>query len=163
MRPRLVLSMLILTAFAVGCAPQPVFRQLPVELAPPPQVVSAEPARHRGGEVLWGGTVVAVHNQARHSEIEVLAYPLDRGQRPQTGHGQQGRFIALLPGYVEAADFPSGTAVTVTGRITGAREGRIGDHAYTWPEVSVRGLQRWTGDGRRPPRVHFGIGVGIRR
>jgi outer membrane lipoprotein len=36
-----------------------------------------------GNDVIWGGRIVQVQNYADHSEVELLAYPLDSSQRPQ--------------------------------------------------------------------------------
>lgn len=158
-RPIALVGCLLLAA----CAAQAPFRDVSAGREPLPARVAAAPEAHRGVDVLWGGSVVDVRNYENHSEIEVLAYPLDRSQRPVREGGDQGRFVALLPGYIEAADYPPGLPVTLVGRVTGSRSGRIGEHAYVWPEVSVRDLHRWSEDGRGRTRFHFGVGVGIRR
>jgi outer membrane lipoprotein len=147
-----------------GCAAQPPFRDVPASVSPAPMRVAGAPEAHRGVDVLWGGSVLEVRNHENHSEIEVLAYPLDRSQRPDRRGGDQGRFVALMPGYLEPTSYPPGLHITLLGRVTGARRGYIGEHAYTWPEVSVREIYRWDGQADRSgPRFHLGIGVGIRR
>lgn len=154
---------LLAALLLAACAGTPALTDLPERAAPPPNQVVRTPSQYQGMDVVWGGRVVDVHNFERHSEIEVVGYPLDSRFRPQTGGGDQGRFVILVPDYVEPADYPPGRLVSLTGRLTGIREGHIGERAYTWPEVAPRELYRWSADEmRQPSRVRFGIGVGIR-
>lgn len=147
----------------VACAGSPALTQLPERAAPPPDQLMQSPSQYEGMDVVWGGRVVDVRNFERHSEIEVVGYPLDGRQRPQVEAGDQGRFILVVPDFVEPADYPPGRLVSLVGRFSGVREGHIGERAYRWPEVVVRELYRWSPDElRQPSRVRFGIGVGIR-
>lgn len=114
-----------------------------------------------GQRVLWGGTVVAVTNEAERTLIEVLGYPLGRDQRPDTGRGAVGRFLIREEGFLDPADYAPGREISVVGPIAGTRDGRVGEHAYTYPVVAARQLELWPrrSDRPGPPRVRFGIGV----
>jgi outer membrane lipoprotein len=147
-------------ASLVGCAVAPAFTALPAEPAPAPHRVAEAPQRWLDRDVVWGGMIVEVRNYENHSEIELLAYPLDDKQRPMLELADQGRFIALLPGYVEARDFPEGRFLSLVGRITGERRGRLREQAYLWPEVDIERLHLWPRDFREP-RGKFSIGVGV--
>ncbi len=115
-------------------------------------------------EVLWGGMVIEVRNRADVSEIEVLAYPLDRKQRPMLKAPTEGRFIAQLPGYVERFDYPEGRFVTLRGHVRGRREALIDEKLYLYPVVESREIHLWPrGFQNSGPRFSIGIGVGISR
>lgn len=146
-----------------GCAVAPAFTTLPPAPAPPAHRVAEAPERWIDREVVWGGMIVEVSNFERHSEIEVLAYPLDEKQRPMLELADQGRFIVLIPGYVEARDLPPGRFISLVGRITGDRRGSLRGQAYVWPEIDVDRLHLWPRDFREPRgRFSVGVGVGVR-
>jgi outer membrane lipoprotein len=134
---------------------------VPSESAPPPHRIAEASQQWLERDVVWGGMIVEVRNYERYSEIEMLAYPLDDKQRPMLELADHGRFIALIPGYVEARDFPEGRFLSLIGRITGDRHGLLRDQAYVWPEVDVERLHLWPRDFRAPgPK--FSVGVGVR-
>jgi outer membrane lipoprotein len=151
--------LLVLTA----CAPAPIYKTTPSTVNVPPQQVSQTPERYGTGDVVWGGSIVNVRNFADHSEIEVLAYPLDSSQRPKASDVGNGRFIAVMPGYVESLNYPSGNLVTVSGRLAGTRSDRVGDSPYVFPLVTVNGAHVWTAAelAGGHPNISFGLGVGV--
>ena len=65
-----------------GCA-APVFRDTSGVVAIAPLDVQASPSRFHGARVLWGGRIVAISLVPGASEVEVLAYPLDRDLQPR--------------------------------------------------------------------------------
>jgi outer membrane lipoprotein len=157
-----VLSPLVLLAVA-ACAPAPIYKAAPNTSSAAPFQVSQSPERFSKANVIWGGRVVNVRNLPDHSEIEVLAYPLDSSQRPKANDSGSGRFIATLSGYVEPMDYPAGALVTVSGTLSGSRAGQVGEASYVFPLVSVAQAHVWTpqemGAGRS--NVHFGVGLGV--
>lgn len=137
----------------VVVADRPVTAVLPFEVA-------AEPERYAGAEVIWGGMILGVENRESQTEVSVLAYPLDAAQRPVPEAGTRGRFIVVLPGYVERHDYPDGLFVTLTGHLAGTRAGQVGEHAYVFPLVEAAHVHRWPpGFQFDRPQWHFGIGV----
>lgn len=107
--------------------------------------------------------ILAVDNRETQTEVTVLAYPLDTAQRPVPAAGTRGRFIVVLPGYVERHDYPDGLFVTLSGRLIGTRTGLAGEHGDVFPLVEAAHVHRW------PPGFqfdrsswHFGVGVRIR-
>jgi outer membrane lipoprotein len=143
-----------------SCAVAPAFSVLPPDPAPPPHLVAEAPERWIDRDVVWGGMIVEVRNYERYSEIELLAYPLDEKQRPLIDRADQGRFIALLPGYIEANDYPQGRFLSLVGRITGERRSLLRDQPRVWPEVDVDRVFLWPRDFRQP-RGRFSIGIGV--
>jgi len=103
---RRVLIWPVLCAGLAGCA------TAPIKPEEPPSTISVSDVRTSitngdtsasvvTGDVLWGGTVLNVSNLADSTQVEILAYPIDRRQRPLTSRTAQGRFLALFDGFVE--------------------------------------------------------------
>jgi outer membrane lipoprotein len=154
---------LILALALSGCATvQPPFAAIPAGNVPPPIEAARDTARWMNQPVLWGGMIIEVRNYERHSEFEILAFPLDDKQRPMLEQRDDGRFIAIVPGYVEAVNWPRGRYVTLVGNITGDRRGAIREAEYIYPEVDADQMHLWPRDFRKPgPRISVGIGVGF--
>jgi len=168
MRPtivRLAVPAALLTLALSACAPAPIYKATANNAAVPPSQVARESERYGKSDVIWGGRIVRVSNFADHSEIEILAYPLDGSQRPQANDTGNGRFIAAMPGYVESLDYPAGGLVTVAGRLNGTRASNVGQASYTFPLVSVNQSHVWTAKEMSGghPNISFGVGVGVIR
>ena len=151
------LPLLLLLA---ACAGRPVFENAPVDTAPQPYLVAERPDQWMDRDALWGGMILEVRNFPDYSEVEILAFPLDRRQAPVPPAADQGRFIALLSGFADPATLPEGRFVTLTGRITGERSGTLHTRPYVWPELAVERMHLWPADFNAP-KSHFSIGIGI--
>ncbi|GAB2569503.1 Slp family lipoprotein [Dyella jejuensis] len=147
----------------VACAPAPIYKTAPGTLAVLPAQVAQAPEHYGKAAVIWGGSVVGVRNFQDHSEIEILAYPLDGSQRPQPNTHGAGRFIAIVPGYLEPLSYPNGALITVSGQLDGSRASAVDQAAYVYPLVSVAQSHVWTPAEMRQghPDIHFGVGVGV--
>lgn len=158
---RLMLATLLLGLTA--CAPAPIYKVAPGTLAVTPMQVAQTPERYSQGQVIWGGRVVGVRNLPDHSEIEILAYPLDSSQRPRLNAGASGRFLAIVPGYAEPMNYPGGAPITINGQLAGSRAGKVGEADYVFPLVNVAQSHLWTVAEMRSghPNVSFGVGVGV--
>ena len=159
LRSAIATSLLALAA----CAPAPIYKASPTTVVTAPNIVAQSPGQFTNADVIWGGQVVEVRNLSDHSEMEIVAYPLDSSQRPKlANNGGWGRFIAVMPGYVESFDYPAGSLITLAGRITGTRDGKVGEAGYVFPMVSVAQSHRWTPDEMNAGKsnVSFGVGVG---
>lgn len=155
--------LLLATTLLSACASAPLYTPSAATIGATPAQVAHTPENYGNADVVWGGRIIKVENLADHTEVEILAFPLDAAQVPQANDIGNGRFIAWLPGYVERASYPAGELVTLTGHIKGVRNGHVGDAAYIFPLVTTRDAHVWP---QQPPRdrrsnVHFGIGVGI--
>jgi len=157
--PLAPLALLLLTA----CAPAPIYKTAPDAVTALPAQVAHAPEQFGNGAVIWGGSVVGVHNFPDHTEMEVLAYPLDGSQRPRTNVQGAGRFIAIFPGYVEGFNFPNGSLVTLSGQLSGTRAGNVDQASYVYPLMTVAQSHRWTAAEMRAghPNISFGVGVGV--
>jgi len=146
-----------------ACAPAPIYKPAADAVTAAPFQVAQSPEQFAHRQVIWGGRIVAVNNLADHSEVEMLAYPLDSSQRPKANDSGNGRFIAVMPGYVEPLDYPAGALMTISGSLSGSRAGQVGQANYTFPLVQVNQSHVWTADEMQKGKnnVHFGLGVGV--
>jgi outer membrane lipoprotein len=117
--------------------------------------------QHAGQKVIWGGVVVSSANLADATQFEILAYPLDSQQKPNTHRPPDGRFMALQKGYVETADYRPGRLVTVSGILTGTRPGKVGDAPYTYPVLDASRLYLWPEQNEQPVWPRFSVGFGV--
>ncbi|HEX7340853.1 MAG TPA: Slp family lipoprotein [Rhodanobacteraceae bacterium] len=155
----LILAALLLAA----CAPKPIYKPATDTIHALPRTVAQTPEHYGHAAVIWGGRIVKVTNLADRTEIELLAYPLDSSQRPQIGSAAGGRFIAIVPGYLEPLNYPPGRLMTISGRLAGTRGGKVGHADYVFPLVDADQYHLWTAEELRSPwsNVHFGVGVGV--
>src|SRR5690348_806594 len=138
------LSVPLVVLLLAACAPPPIYKSDSTFINATPAQVAATPEHFQNAQVIWGGRVIGVRNFPDHSEVEILDYPLDSSQRPRVKEPGGGRFIALMPGYVESMDYPSGSLMTLRGTLDGARQGKVGDADYVFPLVRVAQSHRWT-------------------
>lgn len=164
-RPALLIRLAAPAALLMlaACAPAPIYKTTATAVTATPSQVAQSPERYSNGEVIWGGRIVQVKVFADHSEIELLAYPLDSSQRPKANDSGNGRFIAVQSGYAEPLNYPSGALMTVSGKLNGSRAGKVGEADYVFPLVAVAQSHVWTADemSRGRNNVHFGLGVGV--
>jgi outer membrane lipoprotein len=164
--PILLHSLLPAAVLALAaCAPAPIYKAAPNTVTSAPFEVAQSPEQFANRPVVWGGRIVDVTNLADHSEVEILAYPLDRSQRPKASDSGNGRFIAVMPGYVEPLDYPAGGLMTISGTLAGSRAGKVGQADYVFPLVQTEQSHVWTADemGKGKNNIHFGVGVGVIR
>ena len=159
------LTLLFLTiSLLLACAAGPGFRLdgAVAELAAPREVVSQQPFPE-GRRVVWGGQIIGMKNLADRSRIELLAYPLDRGQRATVDEPSLGRFLVDRAGYLEPADYAPGRLLTVTGRLLKRVRGQVGDAPYDYPLVEADEVYLWPlpSEGLSWGGIHFGIGISI--
>lgn len=157
---RLLLGLSLPIAIA-ACAPAPIYKTAPSSVTATPQQVVTSPGNFRNMQVVWGGQVISVHNFTDHSEIEILAYPLDSSQRPRTKEPAIGRFIAIVPGFLEPMNYPAGSLVTLRGTLDGVRSGEVGRADYTFALMRSDAMHRWTPDEMRQGHPNISIGVGV--
>ncbi len=159
MKRRQLLAGVVL-ALVAACASGPRYdtAQVDSSLTPAKAATSDE---FVGRRVLWGGVIVAVRNLAETTEMELLAYPLNDDQRPQTDQPAAGRFLVRHPGYLEAVDYAPGRRLTVLGTLQKRVAGKVDEAPYTYPVLTSEQLYLWPRDSGQPsePQFHFGIGV----
>jgi outer membrane lipoprotein len=162
-RPLSCFAIAVLVTTLSACAPAPIYKAAPDATQALPMQVAQTPERYQSAAAIWGGTVVQVNNLPDRSEIEMLAFPLDSSQRPKLKSASAGRFIAIVPGYVEPLKFPSGTPMTFSGHISGVRSGKVGNADYVFPLLKTDQSHAWTAEEMRKghPNFNFGVGMGV--
>ncbi len=144
-----------------ACAGTPEFDTAGVDTAARPQGVARDP-QARGTRVFWGGVIAEIRNLETVTHIQVIAFPLDAGGRPQPGAEPQGRFIVERRGFLEPAKYAPGREVTVVGEVITTLAGRVGQAPYRFPVVRPHQLHLWPVERDTPrSRLYFGIGIGI--
>ncbi len=151
---------LTLTLVLSGCAGGPEFKTDEVDMTLTPKQAVSEVSMQKGKKVLWGGMIINSTNLEGKTRIEVLAYPLDSDHAPQTSQSPYGRFLLFHDGYLETVDYAPGRQISVVGRFTGTRVGKVDESEYTYPVIQAEQLHLWPrGEKSSSPRLHFGIGV----
>ncbi len=160
-----VVLVLLLALALAGCATGPRYDAEGVEADLSPADVAADPEPWVGSRVIWGGRILGTEHLEEATVVEMIAYPLDRSQRPATTMAPTGRFLIDHPGFLETADYADGRRLTVTGTVIAVREGRVGERTLTYPVVVPDDLHLWHEPAAYPsePRVRFGVGIMISR
>lgn len=116
----------------------------------------------QGGVVLWGGVILSSENLATGTQIEVLSYPLDHLQRPDSRRTATGRFLIVHPDYLETLDYAPGRLLTLTGTLAGTETGKIGSADYQFVKLVPDQVYLWSRSGEdHSPPITFGIGISI--
>jgi len=101
------------------------------------------PEAYKGKIVIWGGDVVETINQKDETTlVVVLQRPLDWQEEPEFNRSE-GRFIILVPGYVDPYVFRRGRRVTVAGEIQGRKVMRLGELEYPYPLLLSKQIYLW--------------------
>lgn len=159
MRTSLLLIMLLALS---GCAGKAFDTTRVAPKVTPAQVI-ANPEPHLNKIVLWGGIILGTLNQEESTQIEVLAYPLNSSQRPSLDEQPQGRFIISHDGYLEPVTYAQGRRLSVIGKISTTKPGKVGDSDYVYPVIAAEQMELWSQNGRSTaPRTTFHLGIGIR-
>lgn len=155
-----VLVLGIACAGLAACA-TPAFKNAGNAVAIVPSDVQHSPDRYTGSEVVWGGRIVALENHERTTEVEVIGYPLDRDQQSMPDAPTVGRFIIVLPGFVEPLDYPVDRHLSVYGIVSGTRLGEVDEHEYLYPLLSAREVNVWPWGFMFDKKPVISIGIGV--
>lgn len=143
-----------------GCATPPLNDEL-VSVSLTPEQIQQQPESAKG-TVIWGGVIVSSVNLMDRTQFEVLAYPLDRYQRPATNDTPLGRFLLQSPDYIETENYSPGRELTAIGTLQGLTKGEVGNAKYQYPTVTVSDVHLWhTDNSHEKPRFIFGISLNL--
>jgi outer membrane lipoprotein len=142
-------------AFLLGCAGviSPQIRDEAVELESFSQL-REEPESYRGRTVILGGKILQVRNEPGGSVLLIRDEPLGFGQRPESGRGEYGRFLARFDNFLEPLVFAPGREVTVAGVVNGVVTepvGAVKDHLvllegreiHLWQQTAQVSYPEW--------------------
>ena len=135
-----------------GCASSPP-AGLDVELADSPGQIEAqsEPDRHRRKIVRWGGEILAIENRTETTEVAVFGRELGANAEPRVDGGGGARFLAVIPQFLDPAEYRPGRTLTVVGRLNGLRLQSVGEYPYSYPVVDVDHHHLWPRSVAVPP------------
>ena len=154
------LCLLILVTLLTACASNPVIDVSQVDGALTPARVMESPVDSHGKLALWGGTILGIQNLKDITQIEVLAYPLDRSQRPLQNKKPLGRVLVLQSGFLEPTVYTQGKSLTVLGEVGDSQQGLIGETSYSYPVLVAQEIHLWSPrDDASQTKFHFGIGI----
>ena len=160
MNMRHIIILLLAALTLTACASTPKFDTSGIDASITPQAAVEKIKSLQGVPVLWGGVIITSNNLKDSTQFEILAYPLDVDQRPDTEKNPLARFLAEQDGYLETSDFTQGRLITVMGALKDTRKGNIGDVEYTYPVVIINQLHLWPKQRDfSEPRIQFGIGI----
>lgn len=111
--------------------------------APEPAEVRADPARHEGQTVRWGGEILGVTNLAGATEVEIFSRPLFNNAEPRPGGGDGTRFIARVPGFLDPAQYRVDKRMTVVGEVVEPVTRPVGEYQYLYPVVEAQVHHLW--------------------
>jgi len=146
--PVYALTTLLATAWLGACTSQVplLIRQGPLD-SPAPAVVREQDGDYAGQTVRWGGMLIATGNEEHFTRLTVLALPLTRDGEPGSGDDSLGRFIAIVPGFLDPKVYAADRLVTVTGTLRGVEAGMVGEHPYRYPVVEAEAWYLWPEPG----------------
>jgi outer membrane lipoprotein len=97
-----------------------------------------DPDAFRGKFVILGGLVTGIRQSKEGVQLEVIEYPLDMEEMPDTSSVSGGRFLVNLPPDVGYATFKPGVLVTMAGEVAGKVVKPLESVEYTYPILVVK-------------------------
>ena len=146
-------------ALLAGCATSPFSESGTIAAFGPADALRGDVAL--GQRVLWGGRIVGIANTAEYTEVEMLALPLDRADRPRASAEGGVRFVVRYRGFLEPINYAPGRLLTAMGRFDGVEARSVGEFEVDHPVLDARQIELWPVRDSRP-QTQVGIGVGIR-
>jgi outer membrane lipoprotein len=146
------LEWLLIGLMLTACATQipPSIREAPAD-NPSVEAVRANAADYRGRQVRWGGKLIATENRENATWLTVLASStLSKDGEPQSDHDSAGRFIAVVPEFLDPMVYAADRKVTVTGTLLRTETRPVGQFRYTYPVVEAKSWYLWPEESVAP-------------
>ena len=96
-----------------------------------------------GRQVRWGGTLIDTGNRENATWLTILARPLSKSGEPGSGDESVGRFIAIVPGFLDPKVYAPDRRVTVSGTVLRSEAGKVGEFPYTYIVVQAKDWHLW--------------------
>ena len=142
---------MLLALLVSACASQvpQAIREAPAD-SPSLEQVREQAADHMGRQVRWGGTIIETGNRENATWLTILGRPLYKDGEPESTDDSAGRFIAIVPEFLDPKVYAPDRRVTVTGKLSSTEVGKVGEHPYTYPVVQAEAWYLWTVVTERP-------------
>jgi outer membrane lipoprotein len=144
-------GILLLTLLLSACA-----SQVPQNIRKAPadnlslEQVREHTADYLGRQVRWGGTIIETGNREATTLLTVLGRPLYKGGEPKFTDVSAGRFIAIVPAFLDPQVYASDRQVTFTGSLLRTETGKVGEYPYTYPVIQADAWYLWPEATERP-------------
>lgn len=113
--------------------------------------VKEAPTTHVGTVIVLGGEVLDATRLKDRTRLTMLQLPIIRRYEPTMDRTQsQGRFLAFQTEFLDPATVPTGTRVTIVGKVSGATTELLDEMEYTYPTVTITYLKVWP-EAMHPP------------
>lgn len=142
MNKPLLISALLMGMTLAGCAGGPKY-PINKEANVPPREAIEKAEALKGQTLVWGGVIAKADNLTDATRLEIVAYPLEWDQHPNTDASALGRFIVETEGYLETADYAPERRITVQGKLENIKDGKVGEANYRYPVLSADKLHLW--------------------
>jgi len=139
-RPEWLLISLMLTACA-SQIPQAI-REAPAD-NPSLEAVRGNTADYLARQVRWGGKLIGTENRENATWLTVLGESLSKDGEPQSGDDSIGRFIAIVPEFLDPKVYAADRKVTVTGTLQRTETRLVGEFPYSYPIVQAQSWYLW--------------------
>ena len=115
--------------------------------------VKETPATHVGKVLVLGGEILDAMRLKEHTRLTILQLPTGRNYAPTMDRTMsRGRFLAFQTEFLDPATVPSGTRITIVGKVSGATTELLDEMDYTYPTVNILFLKVWPDAMQLPPR-----------
>jgi outer membrane lipoprotein len=144
-------GILLLTLLLSACA-----SQVPQNIRKAPadnlslEQVREHTADYLGRQVRWGGTIIETGNREAATLLTVLGRPLYKGGEPKFTDDSAGRFIAIVPAFLDPQVYAPDRQVTFTGSLLRTETGKVGEYPYTYPVIQADVWYLWPEETERP-------------
>jgi outer membrane lipoprotein len=140
-----LLFLLVTAGVVAGCAPV-LSRQLRDEAEPPIpfQELLQSPDTYQGRVVILGGYILETANDADGSILTILQAPLDSRNKPRSPDLTKGRFLVWTRKFLDPEIYSKDRAFTVGGKVTGSRQGSLGNRSYVYPVIEAQEIYLWS-------------------
>lgn len=135
---------LLLTTILAGCAsnvPQQIRDEPSLNITPSQVQHAAE--SYTGKTIRWGGAIIEIQNRKTETRLTILAQALGRYGEPIEGDESLGRFIAIIPRFLDPAIYAKQRTITIYGDIHQVVTEKIDDFTYHYPLITVRQHYLW--------------------
>ena len=122
-----------------------------------------DPEAFVGKTVVLGGDIISTENRPEKTILVVLQHDLDGDLKPLGDDQSKGRFMVIVPEFLDPVIYAKSRRITAVGTVTGKEIRQLNNIPYVYPVIEETYLRLWPVERIQDsePRVYFGIGIGI--
>jgi outer membrane lipoprotein len=120
----------------------PLIREAPVN-NPSLDAVRANVGDRPEQQVRWGGRLITTENRTNTTWLTILERPLATNGEPKDTDSSGGRFIAIVPAFLDPDVYAPERLVTITGTLLRTETRKVGDFPYRYPVIQAQEWYLW--------------------